>query len=198
MLPKDLYTIVTKSLHMEQKIYNHEIMLNLLKGQNHLRQISKDIKMNHMTVKRALDLMLKENILDVREEGKNNVFSIKKSIEAHNAVLAAEIYRLNKFIKKHPELKREILELKKSKAMVIIFGSHANEAETKSSDIDIFVDSTNTKIKENISKLNPIFSVKLGKYDKNNLLMKEIEKNHIIVKGFEVFYEKSGFFDRLA
>jgi predicted nucleotidyltransferase len=181
---------------MEQKLYNHEIVLNLLKGENHLRQIAKDIKMNHMTVKRALDSMVKENILDVKEEGKNNVFSIKNSIEAHNAVLAAEVYRLNKFVKKHPELKREILDLKKIQTMVIIFGSYAKETETRDSDIDVFIETRNAKLKNSAAKINAKFSVKIGKYDKDNLLIKEIEKNHIIVKGFEEFYEKNRFFER--
>lgn len=183
---------------MEQKLYNHEIILNLLKEVNHLRQIAKDLKINHMTIKRHLDLMVKENVLDVKEEGKNNVFSIKSSIEAHSAVLAAEIYRLGKFVRKHPELKRELLELKKLQPMVVIFGSYAKETETKDSDIDIFIETQDAKIKNFVSGLNDKFSVKIGKYDKNGLLIKEIEKNHIIVKGFEKFYEKSGFFDRLA
>lgn len=183
---------------MEQKLYNHEIILNLLKGENHLRQIAKDLKINHMTVKRALDLMVRENVLDVKEEGKNNVFSIKNSIEARNAVLAAEIHRLGKFIKKHPELKREILDLKKLHPMVVIFGSYAKGTETKESDIDVFIEARDAKIKNYVSKLNAKFSVKIGKYDKNGLLIKEIENNHIIVKGFEEFYEKSGFFDRIA
>ena len=183
---------------MEQRLYNHEIILNLLKGDNHLRQIAKELKMNHMTVKRALDVMLKQNILDAREEGKNNVFSIKTSLEAHNAVLAAEIYRLNKFIKKHPELKREILELKKIPFMVLIFGSYAKGIEAKDSDIDIFIETKDARIKNAVSKLNEKFSVKTGKYDKNDLLIKEIEKNHIIVKGFEEFYEKNRFFYRVV
>lgn len=183
---------------MEQKLYNHEIVLNLLKGENHLRQIAKELEMNHMTIKRALDLMVKENILNVKEEGKNNVFSIKNSLEAKNAVLAAEIFKLNKFIKRHPELKREILELKKIPSIVVIFGSYAKEAETKDSDIDIFIETTDIKIKNTASKLNEKFSVKIGIYDKNNLLIKEVEKNHIIVKGFEEFYEKSGFFEATA
>src|SRR3989338_4001976 len=180
---------------MEQKLYNHEIALNLLKGENHLRQIAKELKMNHMTIKRHLDLMVKENVLDVKEEGKNNVFSVKNSIEAHNAVLAAEIYRLNKFIRKHPELKRELLELKKLPSMALIFGSYSKDTETKDSDIDIFIETKDAKIKNSVSKLNEKFSVKIGKYDRNDLLIKEIEKNHIIVKGFEEFYEKSWFFN---
>lgn len=183
---------------MEQKLYNHEILLNLLKGENHLRQIAKELKMNHMTVKRALDTMVKGNVLDVKEEGKNNVFSIKKTLEAQNAALSAEIYKFSKFVKKHPELKREIIELRRLTAMVLVFGSYAKETEAKESDIDIFIETDSAKIKGLASKLNDKFSVKTGKYDKNDLLIKEIEKNHIIVKGFEEFYEKSGFFDKFA
>ena len=74
---------------MEQIIYN--AVLNLLKGSNHLRQIAKDIKTNHMTVKRALDILIKENVLDVRKEGKNNIYSIKKTLEAQNFVFMVQI-----------------------------------------------------------------------------------------------------------
>ena len=135
-------------------------------------------------------------MLDVKEEGKNNVFSIKSSIEARNAVLAAEIYRLNKFVKKHPELKREILSLKEMQPIVIIFGSYAKETETRDSDIDIFIETRDVKIRDAAAKINAKFSVKTGKYDRDDLLIKEIEKNHIIVKGFEEFYEKSRFFEK--
>ena len=183
---------------MEQKLYNHEIALNLLKGDNHLRQIAKELGVNHMTAKRALDLMVKGNILDVKEEGRNNVFSIKNSMEAQNAVLAAEVYKFNRFIRKHAKLKREVMELRKIPAIVAIFGSYAKGNEKEDSDIDIFIETKDAKIKNVVSKLNEKFSVKTGQYDKNNLLIKEIEKNHIIVKGFEAFYEKNGFFDKLA
>ena len=63
---------------MEQILYN--IIINLMKKDNHLRQIAKDLDVNHMTVKRALDTLVKENVLDVREEGRNNVFSFKKNL----------------------------------------------------------------------------------------------------------------------
>lgn len=181
---------------MEQKLYNHEIVLNLLKGENHLRQIAKELNVNHMTIKRALDVLIKENVLDVKKEGKNNIYSIKKTLEAKNFVLMAEIYRLNRFIKKHPELKQSLRDLKKSFAnLIIIFGSYAKEIETKESDVDIYIETRNDNIKKEAGKINKKFSIKIGKYNKENLLIKEIEKNHIIVKGFEVFYEKSKFFD---
>ena len=181
---------------MEQKLYNYEIVLNLLKKNNHLRQIAKELNINHMTVKRVLEYLVKENVLDVRKEGKNNVYSIKKTLEAKNFVFMAEIYKLNRFIKKHPELKQGLRDFKKISAeLVVIFGSYANGTETNKSDIDIYIETQSNKIKREVLRINKKFNIKTGRYDKENLLIKEIEKNHIIVKGVEVFYEKNKFFD---
>ena len=44
-------------------------------------------------------------------------------------------------------------------------------------------------------KINSRLSIKIGKYNKDNLLIKEIEKNHVIIKGVEIFYEKYKIFD---
>ena len=182
---------------MEQKLYNYEIILNLLKGSNHLRQIAKELKTNHMTIKRALDILIKENALDVRKEGKNNVYSIKKTMEAQNFVFMAEIYNFNRLIIRHPELKQDLRELKKLPAsLIVIFGSYAKGIETDKSDIDVYIENTSNKIKGEAEKISRKFSVKTGKYSKENLLIKEIEKSHIIVKGFEEFYEKNKFFDQ--
>ena len=53
----------------------------------------------------------------------------------------------------------------------------------------------NAKIREEISLIDSRLSIKLGKYDKSNILIKEIEKNHIIIKGVEQYYENNGFFE---
>jgi len=191
---KHLYTTVSNMLHMEQILYN--IILNLIKKDSHLRQIAKDLHVNHMTVKRALDTLVKENVLDVREEGRNNVFSIKKTLEARNFVLMAEIYRLNRFIVKHPELKQNLKDLKKiHRGIFIIFGSYAKGVETSKSDIDLYIDTQDYKLKESAKAINKKFSVKIGGYNKDSLLIKEIEKSHVIVRGVEEFYEKNKFFD---
>lgn len=180
---------------MEQKIYKYEIVLNLLRKEGHLRQIAKEIGINHMTIKRALDSLVEENVLDVRVEGKNNVFSIKRTIEAENIAFASELYKFNNFLKKHPELRQELEQLRKMPAeIILIYGSYAKGTETEKSDIDIYILSANRKLKEKASKLNKKFSIQIGKYDKSNPLIKEIEKNHVVVKGVEVFYGKSGFF----
>lgn len=181
---------------MEHKIYKYEIVLGLLKKRNHLRGIAKELKINHMTVKRVLDKLVKENILDVKQEGRNNVFSIKKTLEAENYVLRAELYKFNKFINKHTFLKLSLKELRKTNVgLVVIFGSYAKGLETKDSDVDIYIATNKRTIRKWASKINEKFSVKIGKYDKKNLLIKEIEKDHVIVKGVELFYEKNKFFD---
>ncbi|MBW2976629.1 nucleotidyltransferase domain-containing protein [Candidatus Woesearchaeota archaeon] len=178
---------------MEQILYN--IVLNLLKGNKHLRQIAKELNVNHMTVKRALDLLVRENVLDVSVQGKNNIFSIKKTLEARNFILMAEIYNLNIFISKHPPLKQDLAELKKLDAGIIaIFGSYAKGIQTSKSDIDVYIDTQSNKVKKQAEKINDKFSVKIGSYNKDSLLIKEIEQNHVIVKGVEEFYEKNKFF----
>ena len=181
---------------MEQKLYSYEIVLNLLKGSNHLRQIAKDLKINHMTIKRALDALIRENVLDVEKKGKNNTYSIKKTLEAHNFTFMAEIHKFGKLIKEHPELKQDLKELRKLPAnLIIIFGSYAKGIETDKSDIDVYIETTSNKIKNEAQKISKKFSIKTGEYAKDSLLIKEIEKNHIIVKGVEAFYEKNKFFD---
>ncbi len=79
--------------------------------------------------------------------------------------------------------------------MAIIFGSYAKELAHKDSDIDIYLETENRKIKKDIENLNSKLSVKIGKYDKNNLLIKEIKKDHIIIKGVEKYYEKNELFE---
>lgn len=184
---------------MEQNIYKYEVVLNLLVSkENHLRAIAKNLNANHMTIKRALDNLVRESILDIKQEGRNNVFSIKKSLEAKNIVLMSELYKLNMLINRHPELKQDINELKKINAdIILVFGSYAKGNESEKSDIDIYIDTTNTKIINKVSSINKKFSVKIGKYDKNNPLIKEIEKYHVVIKGVELFYEKNKFFDQI-
>ena len=46
------------------------------------------------------------------------------------------------------------------------------------------------RVKETNSKL----SIKIGKFDTKSLLIKEIIKNHIIIRGVEEFYERVEFF----
>lgn len=78
--------------------------------------------------------------------------------------------------------------------MGVFFGSYAKGLAKKDSDIDIYVETTDKKIKQDLELLDSRLSVKIGKYNRENLLIKEIEKNHVIIKGVEEYYEKTQFF----
>lgn len=193
--PKALNINVTNMLHMEQKIYKYEVILNLIRDNNHLRKIAKELNTNHMTIKRVLDSLVKENVLDVKKQGRNNIFSIKRTLEAQSVVFSAELYNFSRFINRHIELKQDIMKLKSLPLnIIVIFGSYAKGNATNKSDIDIYAETEDNKIKRELEKINSKFSVKIGRYNKDSLLIKEIERDHIIVKGVEQFYEKNKFF----
>jgi len=63
-------------VHMVQNRDNIDLeaILLLLRGENHLRGIAKELNGSHSTVLRKLDRLLKENVLDYKTEGKNKVF----------------------------------------------------------------------------------------------------------------------------
>jgi len=174
-----------------------EIILVLLKGENHLRGIAKQLNESHSTVLRKLNKLTMENVLDYRIEGKNKVFFIKKNLQAKNYVFNAERYKLIELLKKYPELNVIMEDISKAgkESLIIIFGSYAKSTAKKNSDIDLFVETRNRAVKEQIESIHSRIKVKLGDFDLSSSLIKEIIKNHTILKGVEEFYEKAKFFE---
>lgn len=174
-----------------------EIVLALIKERAHLRQIARTIQESHVTVLRKINPLVKENVLDYKLEGKNKVFFLKNNLKAKNYVYSAEIYKLSKIINKRPELGIIFEDVKKiaEKGLVILFGSYVKGSSKKESDIDVYIETTNSNIKNKIKEMHSKVNVKTGKFDLNSLLIKEIIKNHVIIRGVEEFYEKSRFFE---
>lgn len=182
---------------MEQKDYKMEIVNELLSNENHIRGIAKKLNINHMTIVRKIKELAKENVVDYKTEGKNKKYFLKKTIEAKNYIFSAENYKLNKILEKYPNLRNiiEKIQIDKRIKLAILFGSYAKKLVEQESDIDIYIETTDKKLKEDLSSINSKLSIKIGKYNKSNLLIKEIEKNHVIIKGVEHYYEKNKFFD---
>ena len=124
--------------------------------------------------------------------GKNYIVFIKKSAEARNCALMAEHYKLSRALEKYPELRGIITSIQENKAvqLAVLFGSHARGAADRNSDIDIFVETKNREIKQELERLHSKLSVKIGSCDRSAPLIKEIEKNHVIIKGAELYYER--------
>lgn len=169
-----------------------EIILVLLKEKTHLRGIARILDESHSTILRKINLLVKENILDYKKEGKNKIFFIKNNLKAKNYIYSSEIYKLNKLLDKKPEFSIIFEDIKKnfSRGMIILFGSYAKGNPKPDSDIDIYLETEDSKIKNKIKEINSKLSIKIGKFENNSLLIKEIIKNHIIIRGVEDFYER--------
>lgn len=181
---------------MEQNKTNieMEIILLLIKNPSHLRKMARALKSPHSTVLRKADELAKRGILDYSTQGKNKVFSVKKSLAARNYVYSAEIYKLSMLIRENPWLGVVLEDIKKKdpKGMIILFGSYAKGTEKKGSDIDIYIEASGAK--RGVQMIDSRLSVKTGAFDINSPLIREIIKNHVIIRGLEDFYEKTGFF----
>ncbi len=182
--------------HMSQNNYKLKIVEILLKNKNHIRGLAKDIGTNQMTISRKINELYKENIVDYHEEGKNKVFSLKKTLEAKQYVCIVELHKLFALIKKYPKLRLIIEKIRENNkiSLALLFGSYAKGSATLNSDIDVYIETQNSALKKEIELIDTRLSVKIGKYAPQNILIKEIQKNHVIIKGVEEYYEKNQFF----
>ncbi|MEN6395466.1 MAG: nucleotidyltransferase domain-containing protein [Methanoregula sp.] len=185
--------------HVEQNLTN-EIVALLLKEDLHTRAIAERLASNHATVLRKLRDLTEDNIVDFRAEGKNKVYSIKKTLEGRNAAIIAEMYKQSMAVSRYPVLRGIIRAVHDMPdiPLALLYGSYAKGLAKKDSDIDLFIETLNTSSKKQLEQRNSSLSVKLGDFDTKNLLIREIIKDHIIIKGVEVYFDKTGFFEKTA
>ena len=168
-----------------------------MKTENHVRGLAKALNTNQTTIARKAQELYKDNIVDFKQEGRNKVFFLKKTLEAKQYACFAEAHKLLEAIRKYAQIRRIVEQVSKNEKihLAALFGSYAKGVATKDSDIDIYIDTKNNRLKEEVELIDSKISVKIGDYSKDSLLIKEIEKNHIIIKGPELYYEKNKFFD---
>jgi predicted nucleotidyltransferase len=182
---------------MEQISY--KILVKLKQKRYHIRKLADELDTNHMTIVRRLKELQDENVVDYIKEGKNKRYFLKETAEARNCLYISEYQKRNHMLKKYPVLRKifNYIEDDKKIKLAILFGSYAKETSDSESDIDIFIESRDRKIKEELENLDSRLSIKMGKYNNANLLIREIEKNYVVIKGVELYYEKSRFFDKI-
>jgi len=188
--PKHLYTNVALIKHMLQKRNDLEIIELLRREPNHIRQIASVLNLIPSTVMRILKNLQKEGIMDYNKEGKNNKYFLKETPETHIYIHMAEYYKLLKILQ-NVLLRRIIKELIKSSngELIVIYGSYAKGSATNESDIDIYVETKDQKLKQELQKISEKINIDIGKIDNNSALGKEIIKNHIIIQNPERFYQ---------
>ena len=176
--------------------YPYEVLLYLAKKEAHGREIAKELKTSLTRVQLILAELRDINVLDYRTEGRNNIYFIKKNLLSKSYLLNAENYKLSKLLTHYQFLEplfREITDKYPGK-MIVLFGSYAKFIPKETSDIDLYIETEDKKIKEEIQKINSSINVKIGLFNKEDLLIQEIIKNKIIINGAETFYERLGFF----
>ena len=178
---------------MVQKRDNLEMdIIELLpKADNHVRGIAKKLNESHSTISRKLDNLKKENVIDSRKEGRNKIFFLKKNLVSQSYILQAELHKLTKLLRHNPELGiifEDVLK-KTDEKLIILFGSYAKGLAKKDSDIDIYIETNSRSVKKAIEEVHSKINVKIGTFDITSPLIKEIIKNHVILRGIDVFYE---------
>jgi len=177
--------------------YKYEIVLLLLKKEMHQRELAKELETSLTRIQSSLKELRNLNIVDYKEEGKNHTYFIKKNLASKSLILNAENYKLLKLLAKYNYLEsifEKIIKQDKD-SVILLFGSYAKGNEKSESDLDIYIETKNQEIKEEVEKIYPSINVKIGKLNKEDLLMKEIIKNHVILNKGEEYYERIRFFE---
>lgn len=179
---------------------NHLQVLSLFTdGYNrdyYIREVQRLLKISPRTAQIILNDLEDKGILESKIKGKIKTYIIKKNYLSKKYLIFAEQYKTLCFLEKHLIIKEIIEKITPFiEGIGIIFGSYAKGTAKKESDLDIFiVGKYNQKEIKRISKTYGIeLSIKcypLNTFEKNinnDILLKEILKNHIIFLNIEYF-----------
>jgi len=188
--------IGSNTFHVEQNV-SIQIVALLLRGDSYPRKLAKDLGISHTTVLRKLKDLLEENVVHFRAEGKNRVYFLKKTLEARVFVFMTEWYTLGALIEQAPHLRSVVRTIQEREdiPLAVLFGSYAKGTADQKSDIDVYIETGEREVKRELERCHSRLSIKIGPWDPENLLIQEIAKNHVIIKGVERYYEKTKFFE---
>lgn len=171
-----------------------QVLNELIKQKNsrvYGREIAKRYKMNQKTVANILNKLEEEDLLKYTIEGKNKYYFLNGfNPLIKELVQTIEVEKKADFLKSHKNIAELIRKIEqKSEGIVVLFGSYAKGAEDKESDLDLFVigkSNSDDLEKDFGKKINMVKSTK-EKFDINNPFIKEVLRNHIVLKGVEEF-----------
>jgi predicted nucleotidyltransferase len=140
-----------------------------------------------------------KNIFIIESQANLKLISLNKENAIVKSYLAiAEKKKADEFLEKHKGLSLIKKQLPKGRYSVILFGSRAREEERQKSDIDLLIIGNekinfhSTELLLNL-KINPIFmnpdEFQEMLKEKEENLGKQVIKNHIILRGEDIFWE---------
>lgn len=180
------------------KILSH--YLDDYKKSLHLREISRETKIDVKATQLQLKKLEKINVLSSTIRGKNKEYVLNlNNVITKYYLIMAEIFAAVIYLQKNFLIKKVMLEIEnKIDDPLILFGSFAKGGYTKESDIDLFIISEK-KIQRNMvlktaSLVGRDINIKsaneskfLGGLKNKDPLISEVISNHIILKGADKF-----------
>ena len=164
-----------------------------------IRQLSKESKVPNTTSHRLI--IQNKELFHINHKGNIKLVSLNLSDSiTKNYLVLSERTEADDYLKKHPQFKLIKKQIPKGEYTLILFGSRADESNSKQSDVDICV--INKDGKKNVSfsqfehlydlRVNPIFFSKKEfiamMKEKEHNLADEIIKKHTILYGEEYFW----------
>ena len=153
----------------------------------HLAEISKRLRMNHVTVMKRLEIFEKLGIIKREKIGKQVFYSVKNNPLLIDYLTIIEKEKLIEKCKKDLVIKEIVEYFHKFNNIIIIFGSSVLSTKN-ANDVDILIiGKFKGETKEIQKKLNLKFHIinVSSMRNINDALKKEIIKKHIIIQGSE-------------
>ena len=182
---------------------NHLQVLSLFTNgfnrEYYIREVQKLLKISPRTSQLILNDLENKGILESKTKGKIKDYTIKRNSLSQRYIIFSEQYKAIAFLEKKLIIKEIIEKINPFiEGIGIVFGSYAKDIAKKDSDLDIFVIGKYNK--EKIKKVSKTYGIEISikcyplkTFEKNlanDILLKEILKNHIIFLNVEQFIKE--------
>ena len=179
-----------------------EVFLDLKR--HYFAELLKVAKLTSPRTLRVLRKLVKQGILEVKNEANVKYYSLKRTSLVYATLGVVEYDRTLLFLAKNKTISRA-LEMLKEKyvdySVMLIFGSVVKGYATKASDIDLLLLKENVspsdikKVEDIIDLINGRTGLKISPYfmtgdefKKKNELAKQAIEDHILIDGAELFF----------
>ncbi len=166
-----------------------------------IREISKKISSDYKITYTAVQNLIKKDIISIKTIGKSSLCSLNKVFSYE--IYKAEDERKQELLKNKNlnQLYKEILKIKTSFFIFLIFGSYAKNRQSKTSDIDLMFISNEKDFEKTINNVLSLLPLKTHllvfteeefirmKDSKENSVVREIIEKNIILYGIENYYK---------
>ncbi|MFP3952990.1 MAG: nucleotidyltransferase family protein [Candidatus Acetothermia bacterium] len=168
-----------------------------LTGEYHLRELARELEVNHQTLRPYLDTLIEKEIMRERSQGRNKLFSLRhKSDLLPYYLVQAETNRTAEYLSDKKVIRafwknfmdRIAAEAYLQIETLVLFGSFTKGTETKTSDIDLFLAAPDA----------PSRSVKTVCDALEDITGREIEIEHTSDLGRLVLHEQPGTFQEIV